>query len=411
MAVEYLQAKIDRAPLKLDGESAPIESISWVWRDPRTIPPRRWLLDHHYMRGMVSATAGIGGAGKTSLLLVEALSLATGVNLLSRNEPLLIGPQPVWVHNEDPLEELERRLAAICIAFRIDPEVVGNRMHLTSARSTPIMIAKPLEGGGKMLLPTGDGSQIAEEIKRKGIAAFFVDPFVSVHKVAENDNVLIDQVMRILSGVAEETDCAVELAHHFRKANGQEPSADDVRGASSIIGACRSVRLLVQMSAEEAEAFGLEKEERKKYVYLQNGKSNMAPPLLARRWFELTSIDLDNALPPYLADSVGVAMPWSAPQKAMELTGPEWRAVRVAIRNATNPLAELRYDQRSSGWAGARIAKALELEPAEPAVRIKMKALIEGWIRAKRIKVTKIADPRQARSVQVIEWVETEVEE
>src|SRR5580704_1792722 len=54
----------------------------YVWRDPRTIPPRQWLHTGHYIRGFVSATIAPGGLGKSSLQLVEAIGMAAGRDLL-----------------------------------------------------------------------------------------------------------------------------------------------------------------------------------------------------------------------------------------------------------------------------------------------------------------------------------------
>src|SRR6516165_11568018 len=63
--------------------------------DVASLPRRCWLLDQHYMRGVVSITAGMGGRGKSSNSLVEAIVLAT-------SRPLL-GEAPgercrVWYH-------------------------------------------------------------------------------------------------------------------------------------------------------------------------------------------------------------------------------------------------------------------------------------------------------------------------
>jgi AAA domain-containing protein len=386
---------------------APIEATVFVWKDPTTIPPRPWLYGHHYMRGMVSATAGIGGAGKTSLLIVEALCLATGRDWLSRGEPIPIGPQSVWLHNEDPMDELQRRIAATCLQYRILPEDFEGRLHVTSNRTTPIMLGYELPSGGHVLAPTNDGAQIIREIQKFNIALFLVDPFVSIHRVSENDNVMIESVMKTLRDIAEKTQTCIELAHHFRKLNGQEPSADDIRGASSIVGACRSVRVVAQMTADEAQEMDIGADERKGYIWLQNAKANMIPPLLARHWYQLQSVDLNNPEPPYPADSVGVAVPWSPPGKDFDLTAPEFRAVRRAFQNAESPLTCLRYDIRSTGWAGRLMAQALELDPSEPAVKTKVKALIERWIKSKRLRITKADDVRQARTVQILEWVQT----
>ena len=50
--------------------------------DIRSLPPRRWLYGRHYQRGVVSATVAPGGTGKTSLVMVDAVAMATGRNLL-----------------------------------------------------------------------------------------------------------------------------------------------------------------------------------------------------------------------------------------------------------------------------------------------------------------------------------------
>lgn len=386
----------------------PIEAAPFVWVEPPQIPPRPWLYNRHYMRGMVSVTAGIGGAGKTSLLFVEALSLACGRDFFEQGAPLNGGAQSVWLHNEDPPDEIQRRIAAICLHFRIDPSDFLGRLFVTSSHTSPIVVAQELPGGGKILVPTNHGQQLIEQIKAKSISLFVLDPFVSIHRVSENDNVMIEEVMKILRGIAHQTHCALELAHHFRKLNGQEPSAEDIRGASSIVGASRSVRVVAQMSATEAEEMDLQPEERRSYIWLQNAKANMAPPLLMRKWFHLESIDLDNAQEPYQADSVGVTVAWMPPAKSFDLTAPEFRAVRLAFKEVINPLQTLRYDVRSSGWAGKIIAAALDLDAEDSLVKSKLKALIERWIKVKRLRAVKRDDPRQARVVSILEWVEAE---
>jgi hypothetical protein len=57
-----------------------------------------------------------------------------------------------------------------------------------------------------------------------------------------------------LAHIAEETNSALEFAHHVRKAaNGQtETTADDARGATAIINAVRSARVLNRMTKEQA---------------------------------------------------------------------------------------------------------------------------------------------------------------
>jgi AAA domain/Bifunctional DNA primase/polymerase, N-terminal len=50
--------------------------------DPAALPPREWLYGRHYQRRTVSATVAPGGFGKTTLCMVEAVAMATTMNLL-----------------------------------------------------------------------------------------------------------------------------------------------------------------------------------------------------------------------------------------------------------------------------------------------------------------------------------------
>src|SRR5262249_18072726 len=50
--------------------------------DPKDLPPRAWLYGRHYQRLTVSATIAPGGFGKTTLVMVEAVAMATCRNLL-----------------------------------------------------------------------------------------------------------------------------------------------------------------------------------------------------------------------------------------------------------------------------------------------------------------------------------------
>jgi hypothetical protein len=90
----------------------------FTWRDPSTFPRRQYVYGHHYARQFLSVTAAQTKVGKSSLGLVEAVAMATGQNLLGV-EPLR--PMRIWYWNgEDPQEELERRVLAICLHYGVD---------------------------------------------------------------------------------------------------------------------------------------------------------------------------------------------------------------------------------------------------------------------------------------------------
>ena len=50
------------------------------------------------------------------------------------------------------------------------------------------------------------------------IDAVIVDPFVSCHRVPENDNGGMDVVAKAWARIARDANCAVELVHHVQEA-------------------------------------------------------------------------------------------------------------------------------------------------------------------------------------------------
>ena len=81
-----------------------------------------------------------GGVGKSSLIVVEALAMASGRPLL---KPKPEGPLSVWYWNgEDPMEQLQRRFAAAALHHGLTAEDLGDRLFVDSGRDVPIVIAQ-----------------------------------------------------------------------------------------------------------------------------------------------------------------------------------------------------------------------------------------------------------------------------
>src|SRR5215472_15054871 len=123
----------------------PLTATPWVWRDPKTIPPREFMYGTHYIRKFVSAGFGAPGGGKSSKRLVEALAMASGKPLLGIKP---VQKLRVWYWNgEDPAEETDRRLAAACLHYGIKPADIEGYLFADSGRSTPIIIAEQTKTG------------------------------------------------------------------------------------------------------------------------------------------------------------------------------------------------------------------------------------------------------------------------
>jgi RecA-family ATPase len=59
-----------------------ITATPFVLRNERDIPPREWLYGHHLIRGFVSLTIAPGGVGKTALLVMDSIAMASGQELV-----------------------------------------------------------------------------------------------------------------------------------------------------------------------------------------------------------------------------------------------------------------------------------------------------------------------------------------
>lgn len=308
-----------------------ISATPFVPVDPRSIAPRDWLYGLHYIRKYIVADVSPGGGGKTSNVLVEAISMTTGVDLL-RVGRMYPRPLRVWYWNgEDPREEVERRVAAICKLysepdpdFPDDPPLLKaaalarlrENLFLDTGRSTPIKIAtsEGLHGTTKIAQPLVEA--LIEEVCAKGIDVLVIDPFVSSHSVSENDNVSIDRVIK--EGwvpVAERGNCCVDLVHHARKiSKGAELGAADARGASAIVDAARNVRVFNTMTSAETATYKVRKEEQWRYFRVNADKTNMAASGVASPWRYLESVSLDNGRDGFPDDSVGVVTAWEPPK-------------------------------------------------------------------------------------------------
>ncbi|MDR7039836.1 hypothetical protein J2X36_004614 [Methylobacterium sp. BE186] len=344
----------------------------FVLRDPRQIPPRRWIYGRHFIRRYVTLTTSPGGFGKTSLLLCEAVAMATGRPLLGIRVP---EPLRVWVWNgEDPRDEIERRLAAICLHYGIKPRELNGRLFIDSGRDTPIKVAARQRDATVIARPVVD--DLVHEIRERRIDQLIIDPFVSCHDVPENDNSAVDAVAKAWGGVAEAGNCGVELVHHVRKAGAGQTAytVEDARGGSALIGAVRSARVLNGMSPEEAAQAGIEAEKRRQYFRVDDGKANMQPPAEGAAWHQLVSVSLGNETPEAPGDFVGVVTPWTLPGLSDVIQPGDLRRVQDII--ASGQWAD---DVRANNWAGKAIAQVLGLDASEPTERKRLSKLLSMW--------------------------------
>jgi hypothetical protein len=371
-------------------EPRKIAFTPYVWRAPETIPMRRWLYGKHYIRKFLSTTIGAGGGGKSSLDLVEAVAMATGINLLGVPVPDRLR---VAYWGEDPADEIERRVGAILKHFKISREQIEGWLFVDSFRDLPLTIAT-LEKGA-MIFPDADA--VTAGLIAQQIDVLILDPFVKTHGVSENDNGAIERVARKLNDIAEAADCSIEAPQHIRKASNlgrAEVTVDDGRGAGSLKDAARCVRVINRMTPAEATDAQVKEKDRKRYFRVDDdGKANMTAPAESATWFKLISVPLENdvLLPGAHGDEIGVVTSWQLPG-VFAGTPPDALARVQADLDAGGPWAK---DSQAGDWAGHAIARVLEIDATEEPGKTRVKALLKAWIASGALKVSSGPNPNR----------------
>lgn len=360
------------------------------WLAPSDIPRREWLYGGHYVRQFLSVTVAPGGVGKSSLGIVEALSMASGRALLGDG----VGkPLRVWIFNaEDPYEELQRRIVAAAKHYGLSEDAVGDRLFVDSGRDGPMLIAT--EGKGGVEINHAHVEAIIQTIEENEIDVLIVDPFIATHAVSENNNNGIDMVAKQFARIADVTDCAVELVHHTRKGKEGvgEPSADDARGASALVSAARSVRVLAPMTTAEAEKALVKPDDRFSIFRVVSGKANMTARSTGQTWRRMVGVGLGNgrglSRP---QDVVGVATQWHWPDERTvdDDATPEQRAT-ILTRIGEG---QCRKDAQAKAWVGHVFADVLHLD--KKADRKRIEIIVDRWIEAGLLAVEEKPDARR----------------
>jgi hypothetical protein len=367
-----------------------INATPFLWIDPTKVPLREWLYRPCYIRQFLSLTISTGGVGKSSLLIAEALAMVSGKDLLNILSDEVLR---VWYWNgEDPTDELQRRFAAAIVQFNLSTEDIGDRLFLDSGRNMPVVLATEARTGTVIATPVIN-DLIATLVDHK-IDVLMIDPFVSCHRVSENDNTAIDRVAKAWSFIAEKANCSIMLAHHTRKTmGGGNVSVDDGRGASALLAAGRSARTLNNMTKEEADKAGIDPSQRTFHFRSDMGKANLTKPAEGADWFKLTSVDLKNnpAMPGMMSgDEVGVVTAWEYQADKASVTVADIKRAQDVIA-AGGPW---RRDQRAKErWIGIAMADAFGRDIDIRKNRTWVEQRIRLWLTAGLLRTERRPDP------------------
>lgn len=371
-------------------DSVSFEPSPFVWREPKTIPPRDWIYGRHLLRRHVSATIASGAVGKTSLKIVQALALATGRDLLGQGVP---ERACVWLFNlEDDRDEIDRRIAAAMMHYGIKPEDVEGYLFVEG--ETQLVITMTDRSGTKVRKPVVDA--LTNAIRLRAVDVLIVDPFVSSHDAPESDNGAMDAIIK--QGwvvIAREADCAIDICHHTTKADATSgmATAMSARGGGSFIAACRSVEVLNPMTADEASKAGLASAVG--YFSAFGDKQNLTPKSSHREWFCMDSVNLENGggtgnLNFMNSDSVGVVTRWDWPTAGSfieDVTVDQFQAIKNHLR-----VGKFRKDQQAKDWAGVKVGEVLGIDTCVKAERQRITKMLDTWTQRGDLREYKAKD-------------------
>ncbi len=359
---------------------------------PESIPPREWLYGTRLIRRFVSVLAAPGGVGKSALALAQALALVSGRSFLGEHVHHSV---PAWVLNlEDPLDELNRRVAALMLLHKLPRAAIAGRLHLSSGRSRRLRMAELDETG----IVHPDQQAVMDAALAAGIGLIVVDPFVKSHQLDENANTQIDAAATAWAEIAEATGAAVLLVHHVRKGASGDKAVGDIdimRGAKALTDAARSATLLSPMSEEEARHLSVPERERWRHVRLDDAKANMAPRAEAAQWFRLESVQLGNGTALYpQGDSVAAIAAWKPPSPFRQLSAFECNQALDKIAAGIGDGAAFsahRSGRATERWAGSVLVRGFGLDEADAA------RVIAAWLRSGLLLEQEYRHPTQRK--------------
>jgi AAA domain len=361
--------------------------------DLEDIPPRGWLLGNIFCRRFVSSLLADGGVGKTALRYAQFMSLATGRKLTG--EHVFQRGRVLIVSLEDDVHELRRRIRAARLHHQIEQRELKGWLFL----------AAPGKAGGKLMeldkngrpITAGLTAKLAHTIAERQIDIIGLDPFVKSHKVGENDNSAIDEVVEILADLAVKYDIAVDVPHHTAKGQADPGNANRGRGASAMKDAARLVYTLSPMTEEEGQRFGLAETERRLLVRMDSGKVNIAPPMAEAKWFKLVGVPLGNGTDLYPnGDEVQTVEPWTPPDTWAGLSSPLLNQILTDI-DAGMPDGN-RYSDAPS--ATDRAAWPLVLKHAPAKTEAAARQVIRAWVKSGLLAHAEYENPATRKKVK-----------
>jgi hypothetical protein len=355
------------------------------------IPPRGWLLGTTFCRRFLSGLIGSGAVGKTTVRYAQYLAATTGRNLTG--EHVHHRSRVLILCLEDDLSEVQRRIAAAMLLHRVEREEVDGWLFYATPKGLKILQADPQNG--RIVGPLF--AELRDLVRDLQIDIVSIDPFVKAHGVEENSNADIDEVCTMLTHLADDFDCAVDILHHARKGTAAPGDIDRARGATAAPNAGRLMRTATVMTEEEAKAFGVGEKERKSLTRLDDAKINIAAASAEAAWYRIVGVPLGNTSQLYPhGDTVPAAERWTPPDT---WAGLSYDALNAAL---TEIDAGLESGERFSAAPAAvnRAAWPVVQRWCPDKTEKQCRDIVATWIKTRVLLEEPYDDPVQRREVK-----------
>jgi len=336
---EYMQAAEAEAT-ELAALTAPVKlSFASQIYDPGSvnytkIPPRDFMFAELILGKYISVLQGPGGAGKSVMSIVIAISVALGMELIPGME-VKRARNVLMLNNEDDEDELNRRIEAVCLNYEIDPRRLSERFFVRSGYEHPAVFSKISPDG--QVVETEQVEALVEFCLDNRIDFITADPLISLHGSNENDNAEMDGVVKIFRNICARTKAAMMIMAHTRKmGKDSEAGAGDpeaMRGASSLKDGGRITFSLARMSRENAKVRSIPWERANNLVRMDDGKKNLTELDAETKWFRLSGVEVTNG------EFVGVPTSFDVEEitkreddkEEIRMTGEKWAAQIEAV--------------------------------------------------------------------------------
>lgn len=228
-----------------------------------SIPLRQHVIYPRCPIGDVLCTVAMPGTSKSTLGIHDGVAIASGEERILRGEnnvspERLHRPGAVLIYDaEDPLAEMERRLAAT-MRFHNLATLRHPLALLSGVGSAPLWVARRSRETSALI--EAEGATLLRKLILDLDAVYVVVGPLAGLAEGMDENAAADSntVMQILANIAAGTGACINVIHHTSKSGGAEAGdMNAVRGSSAIAAKARAVVTLNSMPEAEAQRYGL----------------------------------------------------------------------------------------------------------------------------------------------------------